>query len=824
MVRRGLSLLPGRFFLAAAIAHVVFAIILVPVTSHPYDLVALTGPAEAWLRWQVPLLFGWKFGLNLAFLVVLAEALRTVIQAMGVSGVSAAHIAWKLPLVASDLVAGVMLLRLCQRFLWARRSQALAALWLLSPVVLWVSAVHGQTESLALVCLFAALELALAGRYGWSGILTGLGAGIAYFPLAVAAAVAVWWLQGGLGRKQAIRYGVALAATLLGAFGPLLIDPVGRAGIVGQLASSAGVATNFPPLLSIWSVLGTDWAQLWPILFLITSALWVVFVVRRGPRGPAAGILTIAGLLVLAVLLDRNAEAQFVVIGAAGLWLLALIIPIQPLVLVLVPVVGLSTVFFFLEENANAYFYDEWWQRGAALLTIPQNQSVAGYLGHLGTIGLLAGFGYALFPQYRPRRLSWVLGSLAATIICVAFCLWSLQPELLYLRGHTVATEPADFADVVATRAFTFVPTSDGLDVRYPANFRLAAGSAGLPPQGVLGFTAADLLVPQGAVRADPASAWSKVTITIPKWSNLRNSVQVMWAELLMGSSAWQTSSAVRLDGAKLSVSGDALPVQRAVWVSPGWARVAFRVPASDVDSGGRLTVAMSSSLLWNGSLTTPWLRLAPAAGTLRSIVNGAPRDVRYQSDVNGNGYLLGLPTKDYAIRPSRLDLPGLLLTEAGLQWPWNGDALSTSWWLSAMGLLYGLAVGLGSLTLLLAVTTGLPGRMIPIWRGFPARQRRPYTAIRAKDIGVRPVEAASGAATQPRSQDYPSLDQEMFDWCRDSARGIHRGERDDAPFAWPDTSGCTLDWLEYFRLEVLEESSRRGQPDGSPVGDQAAR
>ena len=79
---------------------------------------------------------------------------------LGLSGAAALAAAWKLPLVLADLLVGVVLVDL-GRQLRCPRPGLVPTLWLISPVSLWVSAGHGQVESLAVLAIVLALDLLL---------------------------------------------------------------------------------------------------------------------------------------------------------------------------------------------------------------------------------------------------------------------------------------------------------------------------------------------------------------------------------------------------------------------------------------------------------------------------------------------------------------------------------------------------------------------------------------------------------------------------------------------------------------------------------------
>ncbi len=84
----------------------------------------------------------------------------------------------KLPYFLADLGTGYVLTRLVERC-WRRR---VLALWLLNPVVIFVSAVFGRHDSLAVLAVMLSALLAIRGRRYAGMFLLGLGAAARFFP------------------------------------------------------------------------------------------------------------------------------------------------------------------------------------------------------------------------------------------------------------------------------------------------------------------------------------------------------------------------------------------------------------------------------------------------------------------------------------------------------------------------------------------------------------------------------------------------------------------------------------------------------------------
>jgi hypothetical protein len=203
----------------AMVVHALAALALMPVAGQPYDLAVLTGTSGAWLRWGVPLFDQWKFGFDLSVLAVGSQTLSFALEHLGLSGGAALAVAWKLPLVLADLLVGAVLVDL-GRQLRSQRPGLVATLWLISPVPLWVSAGHGQVESLTVLAIVLALDLLLRHRPALAGIVLGLGIGIEYLPALVALVVAFWLYVGAIERRELYRFAAGCAGALAFCFGP----------------------------------------------------------------------------------------------------------------------------------------------------------------------------------------------------------------------------------------------------------------------------------------------------------------------------------------------------------------------------------------------------------------------------------------------------------------------------------------------------------------------------------------------------------------------------------------------------------------------------
>jgi hypothetical protein len=736
--------LPIRLFLFVALgAHLLAALVLLPVTSHPFDIVALTGPAEAWLRWGFSPLFQWKFGLDYLGLTLSSQAGRLFLVWLGVPGIVAAHVAWKLVLVAANLLSALVLYRLSYRFI-PHHARLLAALWLANPAVLWVSAGHGQVESVAALSVFSAIALSLSGRLFWAGAITGLGTGIEYFPLAVAAAVLIWWRGGLLQSRQVIHYVVGVGLSLGVCFVPELASPIGRAALTGGLASSSGFDVNNPSsLLTIWTLLGTRWSHYWPILFILSAFVLVAVMFAWKTPSWERGIVAIAGSIVLVLLWDANSLPQFALIAATALYLLAVVAPVNPLLLVGLPTAGLSTYFLWLDNGAstpNAFFFDDWSRMVIRLWEPPQSAQLATQLSRLFAAGLLVTFGYALYSSRFARKPSWLAALAASSAVCLALCIWAAQP-VFWIGAFSAAptADLPDFSRTIMTRPG--VATALGVDtfrLDYSGPLVRAAKESTIEPAAGFHVTTPDLFSATGVGDIRPAAQWGEQSVVLPEWNQRRGSVTNIRIEVLIGSPDPRQALDADTGRVQLLVNKVSLAPAEIRPLATGrglerWARANFVVPSAVVDPTGALTISVApGSVVWDGLGSSPWMRVLPESGTLDAESNGQYIPLAYHMDENGQGYATGLPvvsTQVVTIPSSqsyRYFPPGSI-GEAVLRWPPGDFALSRNVPARLFGGIYLLVLTAGSAALIL--------RLVNSATECPANSTKPTEARAAARI-----------------------------------------------------------------------------------------
>jgi hypothetical protein len=699
---------PRRNWLYVSAAfHIICASVLAPVTSHPYDMAVLTGPAQAWLDWGFPLLYNWKFGLDYAALAVLSQGFRAFLASADVPGVMAIHIAWKLPLVAANLLVAGAVYQLGLR-LAPNRAAALASLWLLSPVALWVSAGHGQAEALGVLSIFAALLLALDGRLVLAGLITGFGVGIEYFPLAALGSVAIWGRGGQLaGSHPLARYGIGLVSSLVLCFLPQLVDPVVRASLVEGLASSSGsgVAQGTSPL-TIWAWAGFRGAEYWPIVFGLLGIASFAAAFHFARRSPAVGLLFISIVLTCAVVLDPNTLAQFSLIASAALWLIALAVPASPLILIVLPAAGAATAFFFLDASstANAYFFDDWAGKVVNLWPVPYSELVAAFLGYSFSVGLLATTIYAAAThQVRPLlrgsmpALSLVTAAAMGSGVCILLSIWALQPAVWRSALNSAPDQNLpDFGAFVANREGQVEVVANGeWKVSYASGLIAASREGNIQPQAGLRLAAQDLYDRQTAGVARAPELWTNHTVVIPNWKQVQQSVDLLWIEVLVGSQGWSQTAPPTTQDIAMRVNSATLPAATVRLVTPGWALADFQVASTLAGPDGRFDLLPTpSSLIWNGSQQGPWVRILPASGRFHALVNLQPRELMFQLNPHGDGFLYGLPLRSscvVAVTPT--EISPYEIKGAYLDWPEAPQPWRRNPWFQILGATYALVI-----------------------------------------------------------------------------------------------------------------------------------
>ena len=633
------------------VVHVLLAFALMPVAGHPYDLASLTGTSGAWLRWGIPLFYHWKFGFDLSALAVGSQGLCFVLQHLGMSGAAALAVAWKLPLVLADLLVGAILVDL-GRQLRSQRPTLMATLWLISPVPLWVSAGHGQLESLTILAILLSLDMLLRRRPLLAGVVAGLGIGVEYLPALVALVVIFWLYVSIIERRDVYRFVTGCVSALAFSFGPLLSTSLGRTSLLGGLVYTATVTghpghpkTAAPVGSSLWVVFDLSPGPFWLVAALSVSVALVIVLAHRARNTDSTiarrrlGILAAGGLLLCVTLFDPGVLPQFSVLVLGGLCIVGLCVDLSPAVIILGPFLQLATGLLFVYGGSfQSYWYDMWATTGESGWPFPRSLLAADLAAWLGAVvlvfGLLRASSHVLRTNIPPRpRIIVARSSIAAGLLGSAFlATWSLQPVFWQGVGSQGPATLAGFPLITAFQPGMVSIMRKHALITFSPQEVLAAHESTVPPSLELTVRARPFVA---QTTADAASLSRSATLTLPDWVREKPQVHSLWVSILLGRPAWRSQAGL-LGGvpaliardhpaahaptkAKRSHPPDRLrrrhpeaqqprglrdrrpPAARPLtisssevtWVAPGWAVVTYDVPASMVSRHGGLTLAL---------------------------------------------------------------------------------------------------------------------------------------------------------------------------------------------------------------------------------------
>jgi hypothetical protein len=625
----------NRLFYAAIVFHVAVALALILPSGYSFDIAGLTGPAERFLRWGETPFYNWKLGADVNLLALLDVSERFLLQEGGVSAIAAAHLAWKLPLVLADILGAFALRRIARRFL-PDTAAIIGAAWLLNPAVIWVSAVHGQIESVSMASVFWAVEFAFSGRWFLCGLIAGLGTGVEYFPL-IGIVVPIF---AAVRRTITVRSLVAsitgLIVALLACFAPLLLSAVARDGVVQGLGSTA--SANAVPLysLDIWWPLGITHMDRWPLIFAGFSIIACFCIgLMRSLRWERASISCISIVLAAAVLLDQNAMGQFSVVVAGALLLLAcnFWMPLPA-----VSLISLAGILGYLCAVGLAPFWFDGYQGTVSVPWFPQLSAslVTPFVAlfSFGSVLLIAG-AMTLRKVHYTRASAIAVQSIAVACFAVLLA-FSLQPALWTNVVSATAYDLADFVQFHQNQDGVLLHRRNGslVAIMPPA---LKAAISSLPYHHTLSISGSAVLLFQN--ESASASAFrSKQIIDIPAWPQWRAEVKTTrWFVLL-----YRPPGDSHL---RLAVNGCVESPEQRRQVSAQLYIVSFTVPAKCLGGGSQITYRLlPQDTLWVGDVSGGWLDVAIADATFQAQVNGARRSLLLRTDMNKQASLMGLP------------------------------------------------------------------------------------------------------------------------------------------------------------------------------------
>lgn len=155
-------------------------------TGSPYGSELFFNPPLAPLV-QAPFVLLALFGTAPHALVDFVPSLVPAAEATGIASPllpsPAALLAIKLPLIFADAVIGLLLYRLVRPTVGLRSAEWIAAGWLLNPLVIWTTAVHGEVDSLAVLFVLLTIWTLVHREFLLAGVCLTLGVFAKAYPL-----------------------------------------------------------------------------------------------------------------------------------------------------------------------------------------------------------------------------------------------------------------------------------------------------------------------------------------------------------------------------------------------------------------------------------------------------------------------------------------------------------------------------------------------------------------------------------------------------------------------------------------------------------------
>lgn len=626
--------LPLLIVIAAIIFHVACAATLMPTAGQPYDLASLTGASEAWLRWGFPLLYNWKFGLDLSLLGVGAQGLRFLLEQFGMSGSAALATAWKVPLVLSDLLVGLTLLDL-GRILQVRRPALIPTLWLISPVSLWVSAGHGQVESLTVLSFVLSLDLLLRRRPLLAGVVIGLGIGIEFLPAGILLAVGLCLYIGVVRHEEVVRLLLGMALAVGVCFLPSFVSTIGRESLFSGLGFTVSVTTASTKGggaaaagSSLWSIFGLSPGKEWLVVMILAGGALLVILALRARRSTDVierqrlAMVGAGGLLLCVVLLDPGALPQFADLALGALCLVGLAVDLSPLAIIVGPMLQLvAGLLFVYGGDFQSYWYDMWVKTGNPGWPFPDSLPGADAAALAGAAVILGGLVLAVVhwaaPVVRRVRVPMLPVAIGVGIFGSAFlAIWCVQPAYWQGVGRHGPSTLADFEALTATRQGTVSTNKASQTVTFSPVLAASAKAAVVPPTLLLSAEARPFYSATRAVVTVPGNNMLE-TVTIPNWAREKADVGTLWVSVLVGRPSWVSPVAARNGRPVLVAGSQEVAPSETQWLVPGFCLIAYDIPAKQISPSGHLALILKDGkradpggglLVWNGTSTTRWV------------------------------------------------------------------------------------------------------------------------------------------------------------------------------------------------------------------------
>ncbi len=288
----------------------------------------------------------------------------------------------KLPLIASDLIIGVLLYKVVKKhFGDANAATSISMLWVLNPLTIWVSSGWGMFDTLPVLFTVLAFYFVLEERFGVAGISLSVAMMLKYYGVVLVFPLVfiVWRFYG---KKAAIR---GIFWMCLSSFGFLvpLIAGAAKGGISPLSTSMNGLRYSG---LSFWSSITLFWPTTDQLLI---SGVLIVF--------------SLLGVYTWIAVKSPNGKFHASSIAFA------------------LPITALLSVYWFVGEN-----FIIWILPFAAILTLRGKIAKAGYW-LISLLALLTSVTNSLVPYYLLPVAPWI-GSFLVSII-VAISPYKVAPQ-----------------------------------------------------------------------------------------------------------------------------------------------------------------------------------------------------------------------------------------------------------------------------------------------------------------------------------------------------------------------------------------------------------
>lgn len=681
---------------AAIVFNLIVTLALLPVAGQSYDLAALTGTAGAWLRWGTSLFYHWKFGVDLTVISVGSQGLGFVLEHLGMGGAAALTTAWKLPLVAANIVTALALYDIAKR-LDTRHPTLAPLLWLVSPVPIFVAAGTGDVEPLTVLAFVLAIDLILRRRLIASGIVIGLGIGIEYLPVLIL--VVVIFAVGArlLTKREATYICVPAFGTTAACFLPLFLTSTARSSLLGGLRSSAGATIAAHGSVvgarssSLWELLGgvspgRDWIIVGGMLCLSTTAALAFHARHRGGSRAQQQyfVAATAAMLLIVVLFDPGALPQFSDLVFGGLCLLSLVISIPAWSLILGPFLQLLTgVVWVYGGSFESFWYDMWAKTGNAGWNLPQSAIVATWAGIAGVLIIVFGLAVAAGPSDRVRHIAKQVPVFALSVACagsVFFGVWSAQPAYWQGVGPNGPSVLPGFASMTASPSLPVRHGQTTMTVALPRGLLAGVKVSGYDNKPYLSLAVGlkTLVVPQGVGYSRPLSA--KVPISLQSLG-VGAKVTSLWVEVLVVQHSFTSSSNLKRGSLPVMLSGSkVLQETSAHWIAPGSAVLTYSLPLQRNAPPKNMTFSLRGrkGAIWNGSRSKSWISISVQSMTLPLVVNGRTLNTHISAlppspylPAKESAVATGLPVRRRLTLQVPKQVPGdPTLEGANLHWP----------------------------------------------------------------------------------------------------------------------------------------------------------